>query len=106
MRTTYNGFQSIQVIATSQFVPYVSYVDQPARVILYVALDGEDMEVTVNADRSCSHDGSKEGYFPFHARQKGAVVVDGHQRALDIAPIAANGRDDMVYLASSLPHNT
>lgn len=80
MGTPYNGFQSIQVIATSQFVPYVSYVDKPARVILYVTLDGEDMEVTVNADRSCAHDGSKKRYFPFHARQKGAVIVDGHQR--------------------------
>lgn len=51
----HNGFQGIQVVAAPQFVPYVACMDNPARVLLYETLDGEDMEVAVNAYRSCPH---------------------------------------------------
>jgi hypothetical protein len=81
--TPHNSFQGIQVIATSQFVPYVTYMDNPARVVLYETLDGEDMKVAVNANRSCAHNGTKEGYLAFHTSEKGAVVVDCHHGLLD-----------------------
>jgi len=35
-------------------------VDNPARIFEYETLDGKDMEVAVNADRSGAHDRPKE----------------------------------------------
>jgi hypothetical protein len=56
---------------------------------MYETLDGENMEVAVNADGPCTHDRPKERYLAFHTCEKRAVVVASHQDGMGPGEVLA-----------------
>lgn len=82
---SHNILKVVQVVAALELVPYFADGHVLARVPENGVSYGEDVEVAVNTNRACTHDGTKEGNLSLHCIQKSlffVFLVDIHDSAV------------------------